>query len=175
MIGALRVVAFVSSCVVAFGCAQIPDPKNTPEEFVYYHKQGTVARGTKVVEVKRARQAVEADLSQYVSKCIDGTVLHSQGNYSLKMSSSKVKYTAKLRASEQGKSILWIQTKTLGYVSPYKEHPDGPYFFAAEIEPVGPRTTKVTSYYLTMSEPFSVEVQEWSGGVKTRCWRDRLR
>lgn len=93
---------------------QIPDPKNTPEELIHDHKQGTFARGTKVVEVKRAKQAVEADLSQYVSRCIDGTVLHSQGNYCMKMSSSKTKYTAKLRASEQGKSILWIQTKTLG-------------------------------------------------------------
>jgi hypothetical protein len=175
MIKASRLVALSSSCLLAFGCAQIPDAKHTPEEFVHYHKQGTVGRGMRAVEVKRPMRAVEADLSQYVSKCIDGTVAHSRGDHSLKMGSSKMKYTAKVGASEQGKSILSIQTKTLGYVPLFHtEHPDGLYYLAAEIEPVGPKATKVTSYYLNVAEPFSVEVQEWARGVKTKCWKDRL-
>ena len=176
MIRASRAIASASCCILAFGCAQTTELKHTPEEFVQYHKQGTLARGTKVAEVKRPMKAVEADLSQYVSKCIDGTVVHSRGDHSLKMGSSKVKYTAKVRASEQGRSILFIQTKTLGYVPVFHtEHTDGLYYFAAEIEPMGPKATKVTSYYLTVSEPFSVEVQEWASGVKTKCWKNQLR
>ena len=176
MFRALRLFALGSSCLLAFGCAQTPDLKHTPEEFVHYHKQGSVGRGARAVEVKRPMSAVQADLSQYVSKCIDGTVVHSRGDHSLKMGSSKMKYTAKVRPSEQGKSMLSVQTKTLGYVPLFHtEHADGLYSLAAEIEPLGPKATKVTSYYITAAEPFSVEIAEWAGGVKAKCWKNQLR
>ena len=180
MIRASRLLALSSCGLLTFGCSsdlieQNQNAKHTPEEFVEYHKKGTLMRGTKEVAVKRPRKVVEADLAQYVSKCIDGVITHSRLVQGMQVQQSRVKHTAKLRASEGGKSILWIQTKELGYVGVWKTHPDGYYFFAAEIESMGPKATKVTSYYLTMSEPFSVEVQEWAAGVKTKCWKDTLR
>jgi hypothetical protein len=178
MIRAARLFALASSCLSIVGCGNIEydkDAKHTPEEFVEHHKRGTLMRGTKEIEVKRPRKTVEADLTEYVSKCVDGVITHSRLVQGMQVQQSKVKHTAKLRASGDGKSILWIQTKELGYNGPWKAHPDGYYFFAAEIEPMGAKTTKVTSYYLTMSEPFSVEVQDWATGVKKKCWKDQLR
>jgi hypothetical protein len=140
MTGARRLAALASCCLFVVGCGNIEtnkDAQYTPEEFIQYHKQGTLMRGTREAEVKRPRKAVEADLAEYVSKCVDGVITYSRLVQGMQVQQSKVKHTAKFRASEQGKSILWIQTRDLGYNGPWKTHPDGYYFFAAEVEPMG--------------------------------------
>ena len=168
----LRLVALMSCCLFVFACTA--HYAQSPEEWVSYHKQGTLLRGTKTVEVTRPKKAVEADLAEYASKCVDGMITASRSQQGMQLEASKVQYAAKLKASGEGKTMLSIHTKAITGLSVAKgAHPDGDFFFVSEIQPVGPRTTKITNYYLTMSAPFADEIVEWANGVKKKCPKTR--
>src|SRR5436853_510699 len=106
----LRRIGLITSYLIACGCTA--HFAQTPEEWVYYHKQGTTLRGTKTVEVKRSKKAVDADLAEYASKCIDGMVTVSRMQQGMQLDVSRGQYAARLKLSDGGKSMLSIQTKS---------------------------------------------------------------
>ena len=146
----------------------------SPEEWVHYHKQGTLLRGTKAVDVARSRKAVETNLAEYLAKCVDGMVTVSRLQQGMQLQVSKTQYAAKLKPSADGKTVLAIQTKDLTGPNLVKgQHPDGDFFLVSEIQPDGTSTTKITSYYVTTSAPFAEEILEWANGVKNKCPKTR--
>lgn len=174
MIQASRLIALTLCGLFAVACTA--HYAQSPEEWVYYHKQGTLLRGSNTVELKRPMKSVEADLAEYTSQCIDGMITVSRLQQGMQLQVSKVQYTGRLKASVDGKTMLSIQTKDLtGPNLIQGAHPDGDFFFVSEIQPIGPGTTKITSYYVTTSAPFADEVAEWAKGVKSKCPKARMK
>ncbi len=166
----LRAAALMLFFLSAFGCTA--HYAQSPEEWVYYHKQGTLLRGIKDIEVKRSKKAVEADLAEYVSKCVDGMITVSRLQQGMQLQVSKSEFTARLKPSEGGKTMLSIQIKSSSGPNLVKgAHPDGDFYFVSEIRQEGQNTTKITSYHLVASESFADEVKEWANGIKKNVQR----
>lgn len=140
----------------------------TPEEWVYYHKQGKTMRGTKTVEIPRPLSTVIANLNEYASKCVNGMIMETSLTQGMYYERNRTTYTAKVKPSENGLSLLSIQIMADNAPRQKEMAAGGDFFFVSEIQG-GKSKTTITSYYLVMSKHFADQVSEWANGIKKQC------
>src|SRR4030067_133839 len=139
----------------------------TPDEWLFHFKQGTLLRGTTVSEINRPTKQVIADLSEFSGKCINGMVIRTtlaQGN---NMGTSIVRYSSGVKPTSDGANLFYIQTRDKNFNAEGMPE-DGIFVFATEITSLGNKT-KIASHHLTMSEKYVAPVKDWANGKKNKC------